>query len=46
MQEDDDAYIQNFNSDNERDSNVGSIADQNSDDESTTSGYTFFQVLI
>ena len=35
MQEDDDAYIQNFNSDNERDSNVGIIADQNSDDEST-----------
>jgi len=35
MQEDDDAYIQNFNPDNERDSNVGIIADQNSDDEST-----------
>jgi len=35
MQEDDDAYIQNFNSDNESDSNVGIIADQNSDDEST-----------
>jgi len=35
MQEDDDAYIQNFNSDNESDINVGSIADQNSDDEST-----------
>jgi len=35
MQEDDDAYIQNFNSDHERNSNVGSIADQNSDDESS-----------
>ena len=35
MQEDNDAYIQNFNSDNETDSNVGIIADHNSDDEST-----------
>ena len=35
MQEDDDAYIQNFNSDNDTDSNVGIIANHNSDDEST-----------
>ena len=35
MEEDDDAYIENFNSDNERDSNVGIIGDENSDDESS-----------
>ena len=35
MQEDDDVYIQNLNSDNETDSIVGIIADHNSDDEST-----------
>jgi len=33
MQEDDDAYIQNFNSDNESDSNVGIIADQMENDQ-------------
>jgi len=30
MEEDDDAYIENFNSDNERDSNVGIIGDHQS----------------
>ena len=35
MEEDDDACIENFNSDNERDSHVGIIGDLNSDDEST-----------
>jgi len=35
MQEDDDAYIQNFNSDNDTDSNVGIIANHNTDDENT-----------
>ena len=35
MQEDDDAYIQNFNLDNETDSNVGIIADHNTDDKIT-----------
>jgi len=34
MQEDDDLYIENINSGNERDSSVGSIADHISDDES------------
>ena len=34
MQEHDDLYIENTNSDNERDSHVGSIAYHNSDDDS------------
>jgi len=35
MQEDDDLYLQTINSDNERHSNVGSIADHNSNDDSS-----------
>ena len=34
MQENDDLYNENINSDNERDSNVGSIAYHNKDDDS------------
>ena len=34
MQEDDDLYIENINSDNERYCNVGSIAYHNTDDDS------------
>ena len=39
MQENDDLYNENINSDNERDSNVGSIAYHNTDDDSIMEHY-------
>ncbi len=43
MQEDDDLYIENINSDNERDINVGSIAYHNTDDDSANEHYMMNQ---